>query len=251
MAKYFPIVFGLMIGWFVTHPPAVLTSMGLKGYALAIGLASLTFVAFIAAQIRVGLPDQLRVEPYSESLPGGIKDLLSRLRSLGFEPDQAVTAHLTPPALVVPAYQQDSRCYAVVFRTGTVPEKIAFDFLSATLDDSHSLTTSGEVDGGAMPAEQTRFKQFFPKATVEELYQRHREALDFLEQKGLSFRSVGPGNFVSDLQKGIRRQRQHFLKSWLINTMITIARAVTGRNPHVGPVQNQPGVLKTLKSIGS
>jgi hypothetical protein len=132
--------------------------------------------------------------------------------------------------------------YGAIYRTGTIPAVTAFDLVSILYGDLGGLTTSPEPRGAALPGGPGAFRQAFPAGGVEDLLARHRQAMEFLRGRGLSWKRLTASSFESDFRHGMARQRRAFLSAPLRHTVLAIVRSATNSFPNVGPLANQPGV---------
>jgi len=160
-----------------------------------------------------------------------------------------MTVGISPPALMVAFVHEAERTYGTAFRTTTLPPKTAFDCVSILDGDRGGLTTGAEPAGAVIPAARGSLRQVFPRASVEEVFERHREALQYLRGRGLHARSVSASAFHRDFATSFRRQREAFLASPLRGAAITLWRAATGRTPHLGPIATQPAAQATIREL--
>jgi hypothetical protein len=90
------------------------------------------------------------------------------------------------------------------------------------------LTTGAEPAGATIPAARGSLRQVFPRASVEQVFERHRQGLAQLRSRGLAAKAVSASTF--------RRQREAFLTAPLRGTAVTLWRAAIGWTPHLGPI---------------
>ena len=120
--KFFPILFGLALGYLLFNPPAWFREMGLIGTVLFGGVALFLFFGVIMAVIIPGsLPADLQVTPS----PGGadheqMRLLAGEFRAAGFtETGPPMELSLRPPAVMIGFVNETEQCYGTIFRTGT------------------------------------------------------------------------------------------------------------------------------------
>jgi len=250
--KFFPILFGLVLGFLLFNPPVWFRELGLVGNLLFGGVALFLFLGVVMAVIIPGsLPSDLQVTPApNEANHDQMRVLAEEFRAAGFtEIEPPMELGLRPPAVMIGFVNESERCYGTIFRTGTAPAKIAFDCVSIIEGDRGGLTSSAERSAGALVAGTGEFRQIFPKAPVSEVFRQHREAQSYLHERGLPSRRVEQSMLVGDLKNAIRFQRGTFLSNPIINGLVIIARATTGRNPHLGPLAQQSIVDRQIKRV--
>jgi hypothetical protein len=248
--RYLPIVSGLLLGWLLASPPAFLDGLGPLRYGLAAALVGLLLVALTGVQILANLPADIRMAPLADAPDVSVSDLVTRLGALGFvAAGPPLRVEIAPPATLVPLVNEAEQCYATVFRTGTVPAKTAYDFVSILQGDRGGLTSGPEPGGTALPAAPGSLRQAFPGATPEQVFAHHREAAGYLRGRGLSLRRVSAASFAADFRESFRRQRAAFLRSPLTGAITTLWRASTGRSPHVGPIRQQKVAEAAIRAL--
>jgi hypothetical protein len=149
----------------------------------------------------------------------------------------------------VPYVHASTFSYASAFQTTTIPRKTAFDFVSILEGNRGGLTTNAEPGGAALPASPGSLRQVFPGASVEVVFERHREALHYLRANGLAAREVSAASFSADFAESFRRQRQAFLRSPLSGTLVMLWRSATSLTPHVGALAGQAAAQATIRRI--
>ena len=183
-------------------------------------------------------------------MSGELRDLCARFEALGFQRvGTPLTVGITPPALMVAFVHEAERSYATAFRTSTLPPKTAFDCVSILDGDRGGLTTGAEPAGAAIPAARGSLRQVFPRASVEQVFERHRQGLQHLRSRGLSAKAVSASTFQRDFAASFRRQREAFTASPLRGAAITLWRAATGRTPHIGPIASQAVAQATIREL--
>jgi hypothetical protein len=251
LSRFLPILVGLALGYLLVSPPDALERLGPWRWLVVLALVLLGLLAFTAYQLSANLPAEPPLEPASESeVTGDVQGLCARLEALGFQRiGPPTTVGISPPALMVAFVHEAERSYATAFRTGTVPRKTAFDCVSILDGDRGGLTTGAEAAGAAIPAARGALRQVFPGAGVEEVFDRHRQALPYLRARGLSARTVSASTFRRDFALSFRRQREAFLAAPLQGAAVTLWRASTGRTPHLGPIASQAVARTTIRDL--
>jgi hypothetical protein len=154
-----------------------------------------------------------------------------------------MTVGISPPALMVAFVHEAERSYATAFRTSTVPSKTAFDCVSILDGDRGGLTTGAEPAGAAIPAARGSLRQVFPRATVEQVFEGHRQGLQHLRSRGLPPRPVSASTFRRDAMS--RRQRRRSRRR-------PRGAAITRRGhrtPHIGPIALQAVAQATIRDL--
>jgi len=251
LARVLPILVGLALGYLLVSPPGWLDGLGAWRWLAVAFLVLLGLLAFTAYQLSANLPADPPLEPAPESeVAGDLRGLCSRFEALGFQRvGTPMTVGISPPALLVAFVHEAERSYATAFRTGTVPQKIAFDCVSILDGDRGGLTTGAEPAGAAIPAARGSLRQVFPRASVEQVFERHRQALRHLRSRGLSARAVSASTFRRDFALSFRLQREAFLAAPLRGAAVTLWRSTTGRTPHLGPVASQAVAQATIREL--
>jgi hypothetical protein len=251
LSRVLPILVGLALGYLLVSPPEGLERLGPWRWLAVFVLVLLGLLAFTAYQLSANLPADPPLEPARESdVAGDLQGLCSRFEALGFQRVATpMTVGISPPALMVALVHEAERSYATAFRTGTVPPKTAFDCVSILDGDRGGLTTGAERAGAAIPAARGSLRQVFPRASVEQVFDRHRQALDHLRSRGLSAKAVSASTFRRDFALSFRRQREAFLAAPLRGAAVTLWRAATGRTPHLGPIATQAAAQAMIRDL--
>ncbi len=250
-SRFLPIVVGLLLGYLLVSPPGALAGLGAWRWPAVTGIVLAGLLALTAYQLSANLPADPPLEPATEAeVRGELRGLCARFEALGFKRvSPPITVGISPPALFVPFVHEAERCYGTAFRTSTLPPKTAFDCVSVLDGDRGSLTTGAEPGGAVVPAAPGSFRQVFPRATVEKVFERHREGLQYLRSRGLPARPVSASTFPRDFAASFRRQREAFAAGPMRAAAITLWRAGTGRTPHLGPIDEQPAALSALHEL--
>lgn len=251
LSRFLPILVGLVLGYVLVSPPEWMASLGPWRWLAVAAVVLLGLLAFTAWQLSANLPADPPLEPAAEAeVSGGLRDLCARLEVLGFQRiGTPLAVGISPPALMVAFVHEAERTYATAFRTSTVPPKTAFDCVSILDGDRGGLTTGAEPAGAVIPAARGSLRQVFPRAGVEQVFERHREGLQHLRSRGLPAKAVSASTFGRDFALSFRRQREAFTASPLRGAAITLWRAATGRTPHIGPVASQAAAQATIREL--
>ena len=249
--RFLPILVGLALGYLLVSPPEGLEGLGPWRWLAVPALVLLCLLAFTAYQLSANLPADPPLEPAPETeVAGDLRSFCARFEALGFKRiGPPMTVGISPPALMMAFVHEAERTYATAFRTGTVPAKAAFDCVSILDGDRGGLTTGAEPAGAAIPAARGALRQVFPGAGVELVFDRHRQALQYLRGRGLSAKTVDASSFRRDFALSFRRQREAFLAAPLRGTAVTLWRASTGRTPHLGPIATQSVADATVREL--
>ena len=128
--KYLPIVIGILLGWFLTNPPPFLAPLGPARHLVTGALVLLLLLVFVGFQILASLPENVALEP-GAALEAEMRSLAGRYEALEFaRAGPPWRVGVKPPALLLGFVHEGERTYGTVFRTGTVPPKTSFDFVS-------------------------------------------------------------------------------------------------------------------------
>jgi hypothetical protein len=251
LSRFLPILVGLLLGYLLVSPPEWLASLGAWRWLAVGAIVLLGLIAFTAYQLSANLPADPPLEPAAEAEVGGeLRDLCARFEALGFQRiGPPITVGISPPALMVAFVHEAERSYATAFRTSTVPPKTAFDCVSILDGDRGGLTTGAEPAGAAIPAARGSLRQVFPKASVERVFERHRQGLAHLRTRGLAAKVVSASTFPRDFAASFRRQREAFLAAPLRGAAVTLWRAATGRTPHIGPIATQAVAQAAIRDL--
>jgi hypothetical protein len=240
LAKLFPMAIGLFLGILALHPPEWLRALGPFRYAGMAVLVCLLLTGFVALLIASNLPADVKMVPAHAPLPPEMTTLAGEYQALGFVPAcPPQEVGIAPPALVQPFVNESARVYGTVFRTGTLPARIAFDFFSLLADGRGGLSSCAERGGAVLPAGPGSLSQILPGASVAQLFAAHRQALEFLRPRGLPARPVSAATFEVDFRAGLARQRRNFLAAPLRNAAIAIWRTASRTTPHLGAIETQ------------
>lgn len=251
LSRFLPILVGLVLGYLLMSPPEWLAPLGPWRWLAMGAIALVGLLAFTAYQLSANLPADPPLEPAAEAeVSGELQGLCARFEALGFQRvGPPLTVGISPPALMVAFVHEAERSYATAFRTTTLPPKTAFDCVSILDGDRGGLTTGAEPGGAAIPAAPGSLRQVFPRASVEQVFERHRQGLRHLASRGLAAKEVKTSTFRRDFAASFRRQREAFTASPLRGAAVTLWRAATGRTPHVGPIASQAAAQATIREL--
>lgn len=250
IARFLPIVVGVALGVLIVSPPAWLRTLGPVAYLVTGSLALVALVAFVAVLIAVNLPAEVRLTPQTGPPPAELAGLVARYAALGFVPaGPPMEVGISPPGVMVAFVHERERAYGTIFRTNTVPAKVAFDFVSLLEGGHGGLTSSAEVAGATLPADPGDLRQVVPGATVEQVFERHRAAVAWLATRGLACRAVCAGRFVDDFRSAIADQRRSVLANPLKSAVIAIWRSATRTTPHLGPLEQQKLAARQIAAL--
>ena len=240
LTRFFPMAVGLLLGVLAVHPPAFLRALGSFRYAGMAVIVYLLLVGFVALLIGSHLPADVKMVASSAPLPPEMAKLAGEYAALGFVPvGPPQEVGIAPPALLQALVHEAARAYGTVFRTGTVPARVAFDFFSLLRDGQGGLSSGAERGGAVLPAGPGSLSQILPGASVAQLFAAHRQSLEFLQLRGLPARPVSAATFETDFRAGLARQRRNFLAAPLRHAAIAIWRTATRTTPHLGPIEKQ------------
>ncbi len=250
LARYGPILLGLLLGWLIFNPPEFLGSTPVVRVVAAVVLAAAALLASIVALAAGNLPADPEIVVAPEESLTAMQHLISAYQTLGFFPaGPPLKVEIKPPAILLPLFHQEARSYGSVFRTTTVPPKVSYDFVSILEGDRGGLTTSPMLEGASMPAAPGELRQVFPKADPAALYRYHLDAIAYLEKRGLRMRQVAVHTLVHDVKQSMIEKRQAFFQAPVTNSLITLWRVATKQVPEVGPLQAQVGAQKVIEEL--
>jgi hypothetical protein len=250
-SRFLPIVVGLLLGYVLVASPRWLAGLGAWRWPAVGAIVLLGLVAFTAYQLSANLPADPPLEPAAEAeVAGELRSVCARFAALGFERvGPPLRVGISPPGLLAAFVHEGERCYGTAFRTSTLPPKTAFDCVSILDGDRGSLTTGAEPGGAVIPAARGSFRQVFPGASLEKVFERHREGLAYLRSRGLAARPVSASTFPHDFAASFRRQREAFAAAPLRGAAVTLWRTATGRTPHLGPIEAQAVAQATIREL--
>ena len=232
--------------------PEELAESGLWGDLtwLLVLLLVVTPVSVFIGVLR-GLPKDVRYSPASgAAITPALREVVEEFERQGFRRyGEPLSFDLPQAALVIPMSNPDEGLLATAYRIGGASGKVAYDVVTMLDLEEGSLTTAMDASAGVLPAGQATLRQIFPGADVVELVHQHREALSLLARQRIAVLDVAPSAIASLLCESFRLNRKWFLKAPLLNTFVAIWRTLTKRNPWLGPLARQPGILDHLAKI--
>lgn len=251
LARTLPIIIGVGLGMLIMYPPGWLRGLGWLAYVVTGSTALILLVGFVALLIAANLPREIALTPVPErTVPAELAALAARYRGLGFAAaGPLMEVGISPPGVMLPLVNESERSYGTVFRTTTVPPRVAFDVFSYLEGDAGGLTSSAEPAGATIPAGRGDLRQIIAGADVETLFGAHREALGWLRHQGLAPRAVSPATFVADFRSAIARQRSNFLTNPLAHAAVAVWRAISKRTPHRGPLAEQRIAARQVRAL--
>lgn len=245
-----PILFGLALGLFLVNPPDLLIRLGFIGRAahgfLILGL----FLGFVGLTVVKNLPESCELTPISGSLPSPLRDYAERFERLGFVPTgPPLNVGIAPPASLVAYVHPDHKTYGSAYRTHTIPPRTSFDFVSVLAGGAGGLTSNTLRAGAILPLGPGGLRQVIEATSVEELFSHHVDAVDFLQDSGIEVKAVSAETFDTDFRRAILFQREAFVRNLPLNTLITVWRHVSRRNPHVGRLDEQAHARRQIAEL--
>jgi hypothetical protein len=249
--KVLPIVVGLLLGWLLVNPPAVLQPLGLFRHVVTAGLVVLLMLLFSGTQIAASLPENVTLQRIGDgAVARELAVLRDEMADLGFVPvGPPYKVGVSPAATMIALVHREEPIYAAAFQTGTIPAKVAYDFVSILEGDRGGLTSNANPAGAMLPASPGSLRQVFTDMPLAHVFDGHRSALEYLAGRGLRARTVSAAAFPRDFQASMRRQRRAFLSAPLRRTAITLWRVATKSTPHIGPIQTQAAAQAEIESL--
>ena len=248
LVRIAPPVFGVLLVLFILHPPAILDSLGaLK--PLVVG--ALALLAFLAVLIEKGLPSDVTLEPVRDDiLTSEMELVVQSLEALGFRRGSLIyEVGVSPPAILVPLVDETGLIYSTVYRTGTMPPRVAWDLVSIVSGFRGGLTTASNPGSATLPACPGSMRQVFHDASLEQLLLRHRAAMAHAKRHGLDWKRVSLAHFEHDFRQAMNRERAAFLRRPWLYPPVALWRSVTKRSPHIGPLADQTHGARTIRDI--
>jgi hypothetical protein len=251
LVKLEPYAFGLVLGWFLVNPPDFVMVLGPARHLLTVALVLLALLAFTGAQVLANLPENVDLLPVPTAAPDvPVRALTDQLQALGFAPaGPPLRVGVRPPALLWPFVHEGEGAYATVYRTGTVPAKVAFDVVTIFDGARGGLTSGAEPAGAALPASPGSLRQVFPGAGPQEVFAAHQKALAYVRGRGIKPKAPSASAFPTEFRESFARQRRAFLARPMINSALMLWRAATQTTPHIGPIQNQPHAQAVIRDL--
>lgn len=250
IAKYLPFVVGGVIGWLLFHPPQWLGPAGPYRTLLMVAVGFVLLVAFIVYVIAAGVPADVALSPCAGAVDPGIARYGERLKALGFvEAGPLLRVEIKPAATLLPFVHASEPVYATVFRTGTVPAVLSFDFVSILDGCRGGLTSSADPRGATLPAGPGAFRQVVAGAGMEAVFRLHLEGVAWLCARGLAAKRVSAQDFAHDFKAAVRRQSEGFRRAPVRHALIALWRTVSRRHPHDGPLSRQPAAESQARAL--
>ena len=218
-----------------------------------IGIGLLVVVTPVAVYIAIlkSLPEEVPLMSATEpEIPIELNEHLAAYEALGFQrAGNPMRLQLEHEVLLVAMTKPDEGMIATVYRIAAPKPKIAYDVVS--LFDAHncSLTTGMDHGAGVLPAGPAVLRQVFQDASPDELVQRHRTAMRFLNTRRLPPIDVSPSAIPSLLKLSFQINRETFLKAKVGNTFTALWRTITKHNPHMGELHEQTGIEDRIGRI--
>lgn len=250
IAKFLPIAVGVLIGWFLFHPPKGLLPKGPLGTALLASAAFVVFLAFVVYSIAASVPADVGLTPHAGAIDPDLTRLGAEIKALGFvEAGPPYRVEIKPPVTLVPFVHASEPVYATAFRTGTVPPFTAFDFVTILDGFRGGLTSNADPRGGTLPAAPGAFRQIAAGVGVETVFRLHLEGVAWLRAHGLGAKQVSAPEFAADFKAAIRKQNEGFRRAPVRQALIAIWRTISKRHPHHGPLSGQSHAADTVHAL--
>ena len=187
----------------------------------------------------------------SDTLNSEAFGLQAELARQGFSTiSRPMLLNLNPPMALLAMKEDNGRCFATIFNSGSPKNKPGTDFVSVIQNPRDVstiqaiLTTGNMAEGGTVPVPKGSFMQLFPGADLHTLLQRHIEAMQFLQKNGVNFQVVNNQAFRPALFSAIGRIKTTFLRDPVVNTLVAMFRTFSKRSPWLGPISSQRSVQR-------
>ena len=240
LLKVFPYLFGFALGWLLMNPPECFRALGAARYLVVALLCFGLLVGVLMMLISANLPADLQVTPAPDLPLGDLQPLADQVLALGFAAaGPPLRVGVSPPGIILPYCHDAWATYAMIFKTGTVPAKISYEFVTMLEKDDGSLTSSAAAAADVFPLMPGERRQVFPDATVEALFQQHAAAVTWLHDQGHYRRAVNPETFIPDMKAAFAKKRKHFFSSPLRMTLSVLVNSAAKKVPHRGPLSEQ------------
>lgn len=251
--RYAPIVFGLILGKILIHPPPWLEQLGAARWLVNGGLVGLLVLFSVPLLVLANLPQEVAMKASSESdLSDDQRRLAAAYEGLGFRRvGPPLRVAVAPEAIVQGFVHEREPVYGSVFRTTTVPPKTCCDLVSILDGERGGLTTNAEPMGATLAAGAGGFRQVLPGSPVEHLFRAHLDGIAFLKSRGLGVRPATADRYEIDLRSGLRKQREVFLSSPVQGSLLTFWRSATRNVPFLGPLAEQEVAQRQIRALVS
>jgi hypothetical protein len=251
--KWIPALVGAVIGFLFINSPRFLHELGPAAYLAGALFAAVALVAFCGVIIYKNLPQDVVIQRISDTnLPGEVSKLAAEFQTIGFKSatDQPLKVQIAPPALVLPFVHEQERIFGTVYKTETLQSRISFDMFSVFEGDRGSVTTGVLAQGAVMPVAGA-FKQVFPNANVQSVFEKHKQAMLFLKGRGILCKPANAQSFEREFRSSILRTRKSFLASPVFFTLTVLWRVITKKSSHLGPIQTQEATSQQIHKVMS
>jgi hypothetical protein len=251
LLRLLPIGVGLLLGWLLAAPPAALRAMGPAVYFLTVPLALLLLLCLTGLLVAANLPKDLPLRPEPQVITrDDVRALVASYRSLGFEEaGLPLRMPLSPAVILIPFVHRREAVFGTLLHAQTVASKPTFDFLSILAGGRGALLSAEHPGASALPAAPGVIRQVFAGASVEALFERHREALAFLRRRGVAVEPAVAEELPERLRRAALEQRRAFYRRPLRATLVVLWRSLTRRSPERRPMTEQPDALEEISRL--
>lgn len=147
-------------------------------------------------------------------------------------------------------FSDEAGTFATFNRTGTVPRVETFSLLSTfDLPGRPGLATVSTVQALSLPTAELDLRQCFEGASLRDLADRHRSALEVVRRRGVPIRPADPAEFESLSQQSVAESRERFLTHFPFSVFGLLWRVASKRSPEIGPIDEQEPGRRTLDAL--
>jgi hypothetical protein len=177
--------------------------------------------------------------------------VVAGLRELGFEPaDSPFRVDLRPPLTLWAYAHREFGCWATIYCTTTLPQKVGYDIFTLFEGGSGALTSVADPSLGMVPVGKGSFKQILPGAAPRPLLMFHLAAQDFLVERGVRIEAPVLGDVEAKLRRSLARQRRALSENRLKNASLLAWRSIAKTNPYTQPIAKQKAAVSSLHALG-
>lgn len=212
---------------------------GWKLWILLIISFPVLFIVFVAISIYKNTSSSVNLEEIPQGkFTDRINELNRRasgIHSLGFRKIDHFLVKIFPEAIVYILKNDEKHCIACLYNIQTMK---AVDFITS-FKGNYSITTSSILEAAKFPLDEKSMMQGFPKQSVQNIFEAHIRAVDFVVEKRLEIFDMPDEEFRDKFKESLinARKRLRSYKYWPL--LILYRSFVNDSKSYAKPIEEQ------------
>lgn len=216
------------------------------GYCLVVAAL---FTVLVAVRVLRNLSPRVSVTPRPDAVtPDELERIEAEVAKCGFRLVSPPLEVSIEPTMWIFLFSDGADTLAMLSRTTKGTDTFS---LSSTFDlpDRPGLATVDNPLALSLPTTHRDLRQCFEGAALDDLAERHREALEIVRGRGIPVRPADPTEFESLFAQSLAETRERFLRFIPLSVFVFLWRVVRRRSPEVGPVDEHARGRRALREL--